>query len=146
MSLLQTVVSVLHCNRFQMVLETPKDSEHQKKSVSLGDRTWSWYLGFIEWWKIYTWIFKFIYQKHKKQKQIEVFFKQKDVSPTPRTLISNGARSLTNTLSHHLKPASKRSHISPYSPTHLFAETNTKQKNEIKCLLHSTQCSISIIL
>lgn len=31
--------SVLHCNRFQMVLETEADSEHQKKSVNLGLRT-----------------------------------------------------------------------------------------------------------
>lgn len=31
--------SVLHCNRFQMVLETKADSEHQKKSVNLGERT-----------------------------------------------------------------------------------------------------------
>lgn len=31
--------SVLHCNRFQMVLETEADSEHRKKSVNLGKRT-----------------------------------------------------------------------------------------------------------
>lgn len=30
---------VLHCNRFQMVLETQADSEHQKKSVNLELRT-----------------------------------------------------------------------------------------------------------
>lgn len=34
-----TMRSVLHCNRFQMVLETKADSEHQKKSVNLGLRT-----------------------------------------------------------------------------------------------------------
>lgn len=31
--------SALHCNRFQMVLETEADSEHQKKSVNLELRT-----------------------------------------------------------------------------------------------------------
>lgn len=31
--------NVLHCNRFQMVLETESDSEHQKKSVNLDLRT-----------------------------------------------------------------------------------------------------------
>lgn len=40
-----SMTNVLHCNRFQMVLETESDSEHQKKSVNLDLRTTSLAVG-----------------------------------------------------------------------------------------------------
>lgn len=44
-----SMTNVLHCNRFQMVLETESDSEHQKKSVNLDLRTTSLAVGKSLW-------------------------------------------------------------------------------------------------